>query len=129
MQEGERGKFSLDTIKITARYIFRENDAYDDEKGLHPNTIRRSSEKAVEKIIADYGITSVDLYASLKTDESLPDIKHLREMGFTDEEVDRSIKAMFTTLVHKAIVSENPDIVSDQEYRLKQYGRIYLKDE
>lgn len=124
MIEQEKPQFTLGLIRSAAITIFKENDSYDDEKGLHPNTLRRSSEKAVDKVISDSGLSVLDFYSMLSVSEFLPSMAKLRLEHYKDQDINRIIKKMFSVLIHKDLSSNCPELVSDQEYRIQRFGRL-----
>lgn len=128
MERQPKEVLSLPLIAGKALEVFVENEAYDDEKGVHPNTLQRSSLKAVQSTLAEFSLMPEELYATLREKETLPALTNLRATHMRQDEIDRLIPKMLANLITMKIRQANPELRAEEADRVKRWGMIKLYD-
>jgi protein associated with RNAse G/E len=122
MTEQERPSLSLDTFKKKAIELFeRDATALDDIGLLHPNTISRSCERAVEEVIDEYMIKPMDFYVDFIAPNSPFKEKDVNEQYETREEIDKFVKRRIAQITNKSIHAHEQKLVEIQRERIHNF--------
>ncbi len=129
MEKETKPSLSLDLIKTKTLTIFRETDAYGDEKGTHANTLSKSAHWAIKKLMKEYSLSATELYESVAADGFLPEISALRATHPTRTGMNRLIPKMLSDLTRRSLIDSNPELKSEEEYRIEIWGIIRLEND
>jgi len=106
-----------------ALQTFATNDAYDDEKGQHANTLLRSSKKAILKISEITKISALDIY-QLATPDGQSIIQTLRLQQMTDDDIERLAMQKLAQVVKGELLTIYPRLSEEENERMQRFGIV-----